>query len=66
MKKFLIYIVCSLISAACFAQVIKQGQKFTSIPVFEGKVTFIKEIPAKPNLSIEDNYKILKDWAGTK
>lgn len=66
MKKFLIYIVCSLISVTCFAQVIKQGQKFTSIPVFEGKVTFIKEIPAKPNLSIEDNYKILKDWAGTK
>lgn len=64
MKKFLICIICGLFSITSFAQIVKQGEKFTTVPLFDGKVTFIKEIPAKSQLSVEENYKILKDWAG--
>ncbi|NDV93683.1 DUF4468 domain-containing protein [Dysgonomonas sp. 521] len=65
MKKILICIICSLLSIPSFAQIVKQGEKFKTVPLYEGKVTFIKEIPIKPHLSIDDNYKILKSWAGT-
>lgn len=63
MKKVLIYLVASLLSSASFAQVVKQGEKFTSVPLIEGKVTFLKEIPVKQGLSPEENYKLLKEWA---
>jgi len=46
-----------------FAQVVKQGEKFTKVPVIEGKVTFLKEIPFKKELSAEENYKLLREWA---
>lgn len=64
MKRIWICIVCSLLSITSFAQIAKQGDKYTTVPLFEGKVTFIKEVPAKANLSIEGNYTIMKDWAG--
>lgn len=63
MKKISLYIICSLISINGFAQVTKQGEKFETIPVVEDKVIFIKEIPLKYELSAEDNYKQLRDWA---
>jgi len=64
MKRILICIVCSLLYITSFAQIARQGDKYTDVPLFEGKVTFIKEVPAKANLSAEGNYTIMKDWAG--
>ncbi|MDR3059347.1 MAG: hypothetical protein LBU84_14570 [Prevotella sp.] len=64
MKKILLYITCSLLSITCFSQVVKQGEQFTKVPVLEEKVIFMKEIPLKSGLSAEDNYKLLKEWAG--
>lgn len=63
MKKHLLYITCMLLSIPCFSQVVKQGNKFVEVPVIEGKVTFLKEIPYKKNVSPDANYKIIKDWA---
>jgi hypothetical protein len=61
----MLYIICSLLSIPCFAQIVKQGEKFTEVPVFGKKITFIKEVPAIQNLSESDNFKILKEWAST-
>jgi len=63
MKKSLLYIIFSILPALCFAQVVKEGEKFTVVPVAEGKVTFLKEVPHKSGISVEANYKLLKDWA---
>lgn len=35
----------------------------TSVPLVQGKIVFLKEIPSKKGISAEDNYNILKDWA---
>lgn len=63
MKRVLLCIVCSMFYIASFAQIVKLGERFTKVPVVEDKVTFLKEIPGKKGLSIEENYKLLKDWA---
>lgn len=63
MKKYLLHIICSLLSVACYAQVVHLEEKFTEVPVIDGKVTFLKEIPLKASLSKDANYKIMKDWA---
>lgn len=63
MKKFILYITCSLLSITCFSQVVRQGEQFTIVPVLEGKVIFMKEIPLKGELSVDGNYKLLKEWA---
>lgn len=63
MKKYLLHIICCLLSVAGYAQVVHEGEKFTAVPVVDGKVTFLKEIPLKAGISKEANYKILKDWA---
>ena len=63
MKKIATYILVSLLSSMSFAQVVKQGEKFTKVPVIEGKVTFLKEIPLKGDIPAEENYRLLKEWA---
>ena len=63
MKKLLLYTIISLLSSASFAQVVKQGEKFLKVPLVEGKVTFLKEIPIKEGITAEQNYKLLKEWA---
>ncbi|WP_050699544.1 hypothetical protein [Dysgonomonas sp. BGC7] len=63
MKKYLIYILFSIIPAACFSQVVRQGEKFANVSVIEGKVTFLKEIPSKTGTTSADNYKLLKEWS---
>lgn len=66
MNRLLFCIICSLFSAACFAQVVQQGGKFTEVPVIEQKVVFMKEIPSKQGVSMEANFKVLKEWAREK
>ncbi len=63
MKKIVFYILCSLISVSGFSQVVKLGEKFTNVPIIEKKVTFLKDIPAKKDVTDDENYKTLKDWA---
>lgn len=65
MKKYITYILFSLYSITSFSQVVKQGEKFESVPVANNKVTFLKEIPAQKDFSTEENYKLLKEWAIT-
>lgn len=63
MKKYLLHIICCLLSVASYAQVVQQGEEFTNVSIIEGKVIFLKEIPLKTGISKDANYKILKDWA---
>ena len=63
MKKLILYTICFMLSAVCFSQVVKSGESFINVPVIEGKVTFLKEIPSNKDISTEANYKILKEWA---
>lgn len=63
MKKIIFCIICSLLPIFTFAQVVKLGERFTKVPVIEGKVTFMKEIPMKSGISASDNYNLLKQWA---
>lgn len=63
MKTCFLYTICCLLSVAGYAQVVQQGEKFTSVPVVEGKVTFLKEIPLKAGISKEANYRLMKDWS---
>jgi len=65
MKKIPIFLVLILLSCASFAQIVRQGEKFTKVPLIEGKVTFLKELPMKQGLSSDGNYKLLKEWAIT-
>lgn len=64
MKKTLLFIICSLLSTTTFAQVVRLGEKFTSVPVVDDKVTFFKEIPTSKENTPEINYKLMTDWAG--
>ncbi|MDR2954461.1 MAG: hypothetical protein LBV43_05220 [Prevotella sp.] len=68
MKRLLIFLTFALFIFSGFAQVAKVGETFTgaSIPVIEDKVTFLKEIPLKKELSEDDNYKLLREWAISK
>jgi hypothetical protein len=52
-----------LLPLLSYAQVVKLGERFTKVPVIEEKVTFLKEIPVKKDISIQANYKLLKSWA---
>ncbi|WP_280645126.1 MULTISPECIES: hypothetical protein [unclassified Dysgonomonas] len=66
MKELLQYtitLICILLPSTAFSQVVKQGEKFSEVPLVEGKVTFLKEIPSKKEISKESNYAILKEWA---
>lgn len=63
MRKYISIVIGILLSINGFAQVVKQGEKFTSVSEVEGKVTFLKEIPLKEGMSVDGNYKLLKDWA---
>lgn len=63
MKKLILYIICFMFPAICFSQVVKLGEDFVNVPVIDGKVTFLKEIPSKKDVSKEANYRILKEWA---
>jgi hypothetical protein len=63
MKKIILYVICSLFSITSFAQIVKKGEQFTKVPVIDKKVIFIKEIPYIPNLSEDDSFKLLKEWA---
>lgn len=63
MKKYIVYIICITFSLSGFAQVVKHGEKIEDVPIVKGKVTFLKEIPSKKDISTEDNYKLLKEWA---
>lgn len=63
MMKNLLYSILILFSVPSFSQVVKQGDKFVEVSVIEGKVTFLKEIPTKKEISVDANYKILKEWA---
>lgn len=63
MNRRLLVILCILFSITGFTQVVKQGQLFSSVPVVDGKVVFLKEIPLKAGISREANFQILKEWA---
>lgn len=63
MKKTIFCIICSLLPIFAFAQVVKLGERFTKVPVIEGKVTFMKEIPMKSGVSANDSYNLMKQWA---
>jgi len=43
------------------AQIVKSGEDFTNVYLFDGKVVFLKEIRLK-NDSIEKNYLVLREW----
>ncbi len=61
--QYTIILICILLPGMAFSQVVKQGEKFTEVPLVEGKVTFLKEIPSRKEVSKESNYAILKEWA---
>jgi hypothetical protein len=61
--QYTIILICILLPGMAFSQVVKQGEKFTEVPLVEGKVTFLKEIPSRKEVSKELNYAILKEWA---
>ena len=63
MKKLLLFFIYTIIPTICFSQAVKQNEKFAEVPVVQGKVIFLKEIPLKKNISKEENYEILKKWA---
>lgn len=63
MTRLILYIFCSLISISGFSQVVKLGESFSDVPMVQGKVVFLKEIPAKKGFSTDANYNVLKDWA---
>lgn len=63
MKKYIFYIIVCILPSISFAQVVGLGEKFTLVPLVEEKVTFLKEIPTKQDMSKEENYNLLKDWA---
>lgn len=63
MTRLTLYIICSLISLSSFAQVVRQGETFVDVSEVQGKVVFLKEIPAKKGISADASFNILKDWA---
>jgi len=63
MKRLLLYLISCLFFSGLSAQIVKQGEHFTKVTVIDGKVTFLKEIPLKKELSINDNHILLKKWA---
>ncbi|MDR1883634.1 MAG: hypothetical protein LBR26_12755 [Prevotella sp.] len=63
MKKIILHIICFLLPSICFSQIVRLGESFADVPLIDGKVVFLKEIPFKKDLSADANYKILKDWA---
>jgi hypothetical protein len=63
MKKIVLYALCSLFPVFSLAQIVKLGERFTTVPVIEEKVTFLKEIPMKSDASASANYKLLREWA---
>lgn len=63
MTRLTLFTIGCLISISNFAQVVKQNELFSEVSEVQGKVVFLKEIPAIKGFSIEANYNILKDWA---
>lgn len=63
MLRLTLYMIFSFLSISCFSQVIKQGESFSTVPLVQGKVVFLKEVAAKKGFSSEANYNILRDWA---
>lgn len=63
MRKYLYFIITFFLSTSCFAQVVKQGEKFTNVPEIEGKVIFLKEVSLVGSMSTDGNYALLKDWS---
>lgn len=53
----LIFLVCNNLSS----QKLIQNSKFSNVPMFDGKVVFIKEIPLK-SINTNHNFSILKNW----
>lgn len=64
MKRILTYILLySILPVFGFAQIVNQGEEFESVPLIENKITFLKAVPIKKDIALEENYKILKNWA---
>lgn len=63
MNRLILLNICTLFSLIGFAQITRQGQIFTTIPVVDNKVVFIREVPQKKGLSSEASYNIIRDWA---
>ena len=63
MKKYLILFLFIFSFSMSYGQIVKQGESFNTIPVVNGKVVFLKEIPLKKGFSKDANYELLKDWA---
>lgn len=63
MKKILFYILLIIFPLAGFSQVVKLGEPFTTVPVINNEVTFLKEIPFKSGVSTDAAYKLLQEWA---
>lgn len=62
MKKILFYILLSILPLSGFSQVVKLGEPFTTVPVINNEVTFLKEIPFKSGFSADATYKLLQEW----
>lgn len=60
MKKLLL-IISFLYSIMCSAQIVKDGEAFSDVTTFDGKVVFLKELKLNAGDS-EKNYKVLKEW----
>lgn len=63
MNRLILLNICTLFSLIGFAQITRQGQIFTTIPVVDNKVVFIREVPQKKGLSSEASYNTIRDWA---
>lgn len=61
LKTIVLIISAGLFAVSAYSQDLLQNEKFTYVPIFEGKVIFLKEIPLKQ--SDQDNcYLHLKEW----
>lgn len=63
MNRLILLNICTLFSLIGFAQITRQGQLFTNIPIVDNKVVFIREVALKRGLSDDANYNIIRDWA---
>lgn len=63
MNKLIATIIGLLLTINLSAQIVYLNEDATKVSVVEGKVVFLKEIPAPEGNTREANYKLLKDWA---
>ncbi len=52
----------TLLSGNGFAQELLQNDKFTYAPLFDNQVVLIREIPFNNSVSLDKNFRIIKEW----